>query len=102
MTLNILSGLRRSDLRLHPFPHYIIDNVFDNETYNHLDNSFPNLSLLYQDSPDNVVNDRNHTLRLLKRQVHHATALSSAWTQLSNLATSPDFFDARTHVGIGE
>lgn len=94
MNFSLIDSLSRSQLRLTPFPHYIISNALPSDQYDYLSNHFPD-ELLIQDS-SHVVNDRGHTKRLLSRSFSNCPALDPAWSDFADTHTSSDFFQAIT------
>ena len=88
---NILSSLSRSSLKLDPFPHFVLNDVFPSSLYSRLDNSFPE-SFLTSGHPS-VVDDRGHTRRLLYRNFSHCNDLDPVWNTIADIHTSADFFD---------
>ena len=83
MDLSLLSYLHRAQLKLDPFPHYIINNVFPESTYSQLDSTYPE-SIMLSDK-NNIVNDRGHTKRLLRRSFDDVKGFTTFGTPLQRL-----------------
>ena len=92
MDLSLLSYLHRAQLKLDPFPHYIINNVFPESTYSQLDSTYPE-SIMLSDK-NNIVNDRGHTKRLLRRSFDDVKGIHDIWYAFAKANSGTDFFNA--------
>ena len=91
---SLLDNVSRSQLRLEPFPHYVIENALPIDTYAKLSKSFPS-SYLSSDS-SHVINDRGHTRRLLARNFPLVSDVPQTWCDFADVHTHPSFFRAVT------
>ena len=95
MNTNLLTKISRSKIRLDPFPHYIIEDALPNDIYSRLDESFPDLSTIFRESPHHIRNDReHHTFRLLSKNFNEKIIGFEEWSKFINTSLSRDFFDA--------
>ena len=92
MELSLLSYLKRAQVKLDPFPHLIVENVLPEALYTQLDSTFPE-SLMLSDSK-NIINDRGHTKRLLRRSFDSFDRIDDIWYSFSKANSGPDFFKA--------
>ena len=92
MELSLLSYLNRAQLKIDPFPHFIVENVLPEALYSRLDSSFPE-SLMLSES-DSIVNDRGHTKRLLRRSFDDFEGIDDIWYSFSKVNSGADFFNA--------
>lgn len=78
----------KSNIYFDPFPHIIMDNIFNNETYRILIDSFPSNSLF---ANDNILSSNNLAISL-SHQKFKEYQPSSIWLHLINYLSSKEFF----------
>jgi hypothetical protein len=95
MTINVLQKATRADVRMHPYPHVILEEALPWHTYDELDATFPE-ELLNSDFA-NIVNDRGHTRRYLSSRVLEDRKVSTAWLDFFQYHVSDEFYKHVTH-----
>ena len=91
MDLCLLSYIHRAQLKLNPFPHFIVENVFPTSIYSQLASSFPESIMLSTTS--DIVNDRGHTTRLLRRSFGKFAEINDIWHSFAKANSGTDFFN---------
>lgn len=95
MRYNVLQKVTRADVRMHPYPHVIIEEALPWDVYDELDATFPE-ELLASDFP-NIVNDRGHTRRYLSSRVLEDQKVSQTWQDFFQYHISDEFYKHVTH-----
>lgn len=99
MSFNVLQKVNSTHVRMHPFPHIVIEDALPQTLYDELDKTYPE-TLLNSDSP-NIMNDRGHTRRYLSYRVLEDRKVSDAWLGFFDYHISQDFYKHVTHNVFG-
>ena len=94
MSFTLLDKVSRADFITEPFPHVIIRNALDEDVYSRLERSFPEAELLSNHA--HLLNDRDHTRRLLYNYFPSFPTLSPIWSEFAENHLTPAFFNAVT------
>ena len=95
MRYNVLQKSTRADVRMHPFPHVILEEALPWDVYDELDASFP--EDLLKSNFRNVIDDRGHTRRYLSSRVLEDRKVSTAWQEFFQYHVSEEFYKHVTH-----
>ena len=90
MDNNLFSRVSRTQLRLKPFPHFVIENALSDSLYEKLDNTFPEEFLIEDNTL--VKKDRGHTRRLLYKDFKNSSFVDDIWKEFANVHCSKNFF----------
>ena len=91
--MNVLSRASRSDLRLDPFPHAVVQEALDPDFYKALASSFPSLEIIAgTSSPERLPSNRRYSMPAWPLMLRDDVA--PIWKDFLEQHTSPDFFRA--------
>ena len=100
MSFTLLDKVSRADFCAEPFPHVIIRNALDEDVYSRLERSFPEAELL--SSHPHVLNDRDHTRRLLYNYFSSFEKLAPIWSEFAENHLTPAFFNTVTSFFLSD
>ena len=86
--ISLLNNVKSSKLHLSPFPHLVIENALDENTYNNLSNKFP-----LQYFKDNNLNHQNNTRKdIFYDQLQNIKDIESDWKKFIEYHSSIYFY----------
>lgn len=88
---SLLSGITAADIRLDPYPHVFVRNVFDDVTYAALSEGFPPFSMIGWDDTRNPPRS-NRRYQLSAWPIQNHTEMSDLWKEFVTFHSSPAFF----------
>lgn len=87
---SLLSGITPADIRLDPYPHVFVPDVFDEDTHHALSEGFPPFSRIAWEGP--VPPGSNRRYQLSAWPILQHSEMSEAWKAFVGLHASPAFF----------
>ena len=90
---SLLSGVGPGAIRLHPFPHILIDDALDQPTFEALSESFPSFAQIGWDNPAKPPGS-NLRYQLSAWIIRNHGDLPSVWKGFVGLHSAPDFLRA--------
>lgn len=88
---SLLSGVTPADIRLDPYPHVVLQNVFDEDTHRALSEGFPSFSQIAW--PDNGrPPPSNRRYQLSASLILRHSELPQVWKDFARLHSSPEFY----------
>jgi len=91
---SVLANVSATDVQLEPFPHVVIENVFDEDQYRELESKYPPHQVLIQDNPRYPGNDpaNNKRFGLMGVDILQDSRLDPIWSDFVRSHTEPAFF----------
>ncbi len=86
--VSILAGVSRSDIRLDPYPHLLVEDILPDALYRHLEATFP----AWQRIAGEDATENNKACLLSAREVGGDEHIDAVWRRFFDYHTSAEFF----------
>ncbi|PWC40657.1 2OG-Fe(II) oxygenase [Azospirillum sp. TSO35-2] len=88
---SLLSGVTAADIRLDPFPHVVLSDVYDDETHRALNEGFPSFAQVGWADPNRKPGS-NRRYQLSAWLIMNHSEMSPVWKEFVRRHSAPDWF----------